>query len=410
MLRGDVADRLRDDELAPGFLRPDYDAYSFHRVPGTLASLFDVDVGPSLPEDVLRPESLPTDPSTVVLLFVDAYGWSAFRRTCGSLPFFDAVERNAHVTPLTSVYPSETSACVPSVHTGRTPLEHGLLGWDGYDPAGDVVYSTLPFHASDGGDIALDREDVFDGDQIYERLRNAGVDTHAVAPVEHRSSGVQADATVYGYSSVGSFAASLRQAVDDADDPAYVYAYYPGIDGVAHRRGPTSAAHDAQLAALGSTLERELARVQNPDDVLCCVVADHGQVPTPPANNTSLPDETLEAVRRDRSDTPIVAGGPRNIHLHLEDDAEVGHVTGTLADFDALILTREDALDMGLWGPGDSGPAFERNCGDVVVVPRESSLWYPQGAPELDFEGLHGGLHPDEALVPFAPARLSDLV
>lgn len=410
MLRNDVADQLRANELAPGYVRPNYEYYSFHRVPGTLASLFGVDVGPSLPSDVLDDDSLPDDPSTVVLLFVDAYGWNAFTRTYGSNAFFDAIGRDAHVTPLTSLYPSETAACVPTVHTGRTPIEHGMLGWDAYDPEGDVVYSTLPFQASDDGDIGLERSDLFDGDQIYADLRDAGVETHAVAPAEHRHSGVQVDATFHGYDSTGGFAATLRETIDDAADPSYVYAYYPGIDGVAHRSGPDSPAHDAQLTALGAALERELSRVDDPEDVLCCLVADHGQISTPPAKNSVLPEVTTDAVRRDRNDTPLVTGGPRNIHLHLDDGADVGRVMGTLADHDALVLPRTDALEMGLWGPGESGPAFERNCGDVVVIPREHSLWHPTDAPELDCEGMHGGLHPDEVLVPFASARLSDIV
>lgn len=410
MLRDDVAEQLRASELAPGYLRPDYDAYSFHRVPGTLASFFDVDVGPMLPDDVLDDDSLPTDPSTVVLLFVDAYGWNAFTRTYSELPFFESIGEQARVTPLTSVYPSETAACVPTVHTGLPPIEHGMLGWDAYDPEGNVVYSTLPFLASDDGDIGLDVDDLFDGDQIYATLRDAGIQTHAIVPAEHRHSGVQVDATFHGYSTTGDFAATLRQTIDDTADPAYVYAYYPGIDGIAHQRGPTSAAHDAQLAALGAALERELASVEAPDDVLCCLVADHGQVSTPTSRKTTLPDTLFEFVRRDRSGNPLITGGPRNVHLHLDDETAVSDVEQHLADLDALVFSREDAIDEELWGPGAPGPAFERNCGDLIVVSRDISYWYPPDARAFDFAGMHGGLHEDEVLVPFAPAPLSAIV
>lgn len=409
MLRTGLADRLRDAELAPGYLRPDYDGYAWHRVPGTLAGTLGVDVGPTLPADVLDGDP-PRDPDTVVLLFVDAYGWNAFARTHAELPFFSAVGEQAHVTPLSSCYPSETAACIPSVHTGTPPIQHGLLGWDAYDPSADVCYTTLPFEATDGGDLDLDRTALFDGDQIYSALRDAGVDTHTVSPVEHQHSGVQVDATFHGYASIGCFAATLRRIIDAAHDPAYVFAYYPGIDAVAHRQGPTSRAHDAQLAALGSALDRELAAVDSPESVLCCVVADHGQISTPPAQNAVLPKPVLDVLTRDRTGAPIVTGSPRNIHLHLEDDADVDAVAASFEDRDALVLSRADALDEGLWGPGEAGSAFDRNCGDIVVIPRRHSFAASSEASELALRGMHGGLHPDEVVVPFAPARLDQLV
>lgn len=406
MLRTALADRLRGRELAPGYLEPDYDAYSFHRVPGTVASLLGVDVAPVLPDDAVA--DVPREPSTVVLLFVDAYGWTQFVRTHDSLPFFEPIGRTTTVTPLTTVYPSETAACVTTVHTGRPPVEHGLLGWDAYDPDTDVVYTPLPYRARDGGDLAIDRSALFDGDQLYAQLRDAGVDTHAVAPAEHRTSGVRVDATVHGYRSVGDFAATLRRTIDDADDPGYVYAYYPGVDSAAHHRGPASATHDAQLAALGGALERELGRVDDPESVVCCLVADHGQVATPPRGNRVLPDTVVDALARDRAGTPVVTGGPRNVHLHLGDDADEAVVRGALDDA-FLVYTREEALDVSLWGPGEPGPAFDRNCGDLVAIPQRGSHWWDADAPVLGFEGMHGGLHEDELLVPFAAFQLADL-
>jgi hypothetical protein len=284
-----------------------------------------------------------------------------------------------------------------------------MLGWDAYDPEADVRYNTLPYEASDGGHLALDRAGLFDGDQIYRTLRDAGVETHAVVPEQHRESGVRVDATNHYYSGLGDFAATLRRTID-ATRHGYVYAYYPGIDRAAHHAGPTSAAHDAQLAALGAALERELRRVDDPGSVVCCLVADHGQVTTPPGNNQLLPDAVTDAVQRDRNDTPVITGGPRNVHLHLYDDTDTTAIRDALEEFDVHVLSKTAALDAQLWGPGDPGPAFERNCGDLVVIPRTISLAWDPTAPVLGFEGMHGGLHPDEALVPFAPIGLADAV
>jgi hypothetical protein len=73
--------------------------------------------------------------------------------------------------------------------------------------------------------------------------------------------------------------------------------------------------------------------------------------------------------------------------------------------YNALVLTCEEALDEGLWGPGDSSPTFERHCGDVLIIPDKMSVWHGGEADALELIGEHGGCHPDEMLVPFASVR-----
>ena len=53
MLRESVADDLRADELAPGFVRPAWTEYCFANVPDTVRSLFGVDARRPLPDDAL---------------------------------------------------------------------------------------------------------------------------------------------------------------------------------------------------------------------------------------------------------------------------------------------------------------------------------------------------------------------
>ncbi len=55
---------------------------------------------------------------------------------------------------------------------------------------------------------------------------------------------------------------------------------------------------------------------------------------------------------------------------------------------------------------------FLERAGNLLVLPkRKEVVWYRfKDVPPLDLRGHHGGLHPDEMLVPFASARLSSLV
>lgn len=419
MLRTDLADRLRSRTVAEGFLRPDYDGYCFANVPGTAASVLGADLSRSLPEDVLA--GVDTDVDTVVVLLVDAYGYEQFRESRGSVPFFDRLAERGQVTPLTGIYPTETAACVTTMHTGRRPVEHGVLGWNAYDEAGDELFETLPFRAlGAGGRPEMDVDDLFAGRTTYERLAEAGVESHAVQSHlgDPYSEASLAGAMGHTYDSTAEFARTLRQTLETADEqvPRYVYAYYPEVDTAAHLGGTRSDRHDDELAALSAALRRELVDEVDEDvaaSTLLLTVADHGQVDTTPETRVDLLADPVvdDAVKRDRHGEPLLLGGPRNCHLGVR-DGERERVREHLTErLDALVLTKEEALAEDLWGPEAPSETFHRHCGDLLVVPREGMTWYRPGyeTEDLDLVGMHGGLHSREALVPFAAARLDAL-
>jgi len=416
----DLAERLRSRTVAEGYVRPDYDGYCFANVPGAAASVLGADLDRSLPEDAL--DGVNTAVDTVVVLLVDAFGYEQFREARGEHAFFDRLAERGRVTPLTGIYPTETAACVTTMHTGRTPVEHGLLGWDAYDDRSDEVFSTLPHESVGTGeppDLAADA--LFEGPTTYERLAEQGVTSHAVQGHlgEGYSEASLAGADGRTYDSTATFALTLRRTLEDAaaeDGPSYVYAYYPNVDTAAHVEGTRSDRHDAELAALSAALEREL--VDELDDgtaagTLLLTVADHGQVDTAPEDRVDLLDDPVvdDAVERDRHGEPLVLGGPRNCHLRVR-ESERESVRAHLAEqLDALVLTREAALAEDLWGPEEPSATFQRRVGDLLVVSREGMTWYDQGAAmgDLDLVGMHGGLHPREALVPFGAVRLDTL-
>jgi hypothetical protein len=63
------------------------------------------------------------------------------------------------------------------------------------------------------------------------------------------------------------------------------------------------------------------------------------------------------------------------------------------------------AVESGLFGPGSPHPFLADRLGDMVVIARgDAYLWWD--ARDNRMIGRHGGLHPDEMLVPFLTVRL----
>jgi hypothetical protein len=69
------------------------------------------------------------------------------------------------------------------------------------------------------------------------------------------------------------------------------------------------------------------------------------------------------------------------------------------------LLPSDYALECGLLGPGEPAPATRERLGDRIAIARGSAfLWW---APKENvLIGRHGGVSPDEMLVPFLAARL----
>jgi hypothetical protein len=77
----------------------------------------------------------------------------------------------------------------------------------------------------------------------------------------------------------------------------------------------------------------------------------------------------------------------------------------------APALTRAEAVDMGLFGPGPLSERATPRIGEVLLFPRRNlqmvaPIDMQDGAPMKRFRGLHGGLTADEAAVPLLAIRV----
>jgi len=79
----------------------------------------------------------------VILILLDAFGLEFLERNRDH-PLIQRLD----VTPLTSQFPSTTTAHVPSVHFGMPVHEHGLYEWNILEPALGEIICPLRFNAS----------------------------------------------------------------------------------------------------------------------------------------------------------------------------------------------------------------------------------------------------------------------
>lgn len=425
MLREEIENKILDKSNFKYFVSPDYENYSFSRIPGTVESVLGLDPDRELPNDVFGDIDL-KGVENVALVFVDAFGYEQWKSYGEELDFFSRLIEKGRVTPLTAVFPSETSAAVTSMNTGLTPQEHGVFSWRVFFEDLDVTLRTLPFTTLDNEDpreidAELDVSVLFDGETVYERLQRGRVRSTAILPeAVHESdynSVMMENAEQEGFSNAFDMALKLRKNLEDSEGLNYFHCYTDQVDSALHEHGPDSEEHISQLEAVSQALQKQLVEKISDEDAektLLMVIADHGQADVDPENIVDLLsfDKVRENLRTYENGEPLLpTGGPRTVFLNLKDGSEEEVKNFLEKNLEAKILTRSKAVSRGLFGLGELN--HPSRLGDLIIIPEEEEnmIWYDHEEYSgcEDYEGHHGGMSRAEMLVPFATAKLSDL-
>ena len=321
--------------------------------------------------------------SQVVLLVIDGLGWNQLMSRRHLTPTLSAMDGVA----ISSVAPSTTATALTSITTGLTPGEHGIVGYRMW-MAGEVL-NVLRWSVN--------------GNDARSRIAPAstqptpafmGLRSPVVARTEFVSSGFTAahlaDSPYRGWR-MPSVLITETVALLRAGEK-FVYAYYDGIDKVAHEYG-LGAHYDTELCcvdALVATLVRSV-----PSGAAVVVTADHGQVDV---GRSIVPLSTDVAV--------LVTGQSgegrfRWLHTRSKDLAAVAKLAH---GHDAWVVTKEQVIDEGWFGPTVSAAARAR-LGDVALVAR-NPVSFHDGADSGPFElvARHCSLTSDEMLVPMLAA------
>jgi hypothetical protein len=381
---------------------PRYDGGGFAALPDTVARLLGVGEGG------VALDGLPVRAQHVVLVLLDAFGWRFFTRhgDHSLLRRFDAV------VPLTTQFPSTTTAHVTTLHTGVALGEHGLYEWNVYEPTLDALITPLLFcYAGDGARDTLLRAGVDPGllrpsaPTLYERLAQAGVACHVFAPASFAPStydGVLARAAqIHPMATLPAGLAALGATLRATPGAAYVYVYWDEVDATGHEYGPSSPQFAAAAERCLDALDAGLRAL--PEGTVVLLAADHGQIDVDPATtvyvNQAWP-QIVDLLARGRNERLLVpAGSARDLFLHCRPDA-VDDVIDGLARLLGERATVHRVADLVAAGwLGTVGERLRARLADVCVLPApgETVWWRERHRFDMRFRGHHGGLSEDEA-------------
>ena len=415
------------EKLPQEFVLPHYNGLSIANLPATAAALLGGQLSASAPP---LPRQLWSDWTPglkrVIIVILDALGYRRLRRQMADdqeLNAFRQLAEAGRFFPLTSVCPSTTTAALSTFWTGRTPAEHGLLGYELYLREYGTLSNLITISPTYDKrsevlvDWGLVPEKFLPVPDLSKQLAPQGISLRRLTFRPFINSGMsrifrrsENDESTQGYLTLADMWTKLRHMLrPEYDTPEIIIGYWGGVDGLAHAYGPGTESWQAEVRTVACSLEREFLRRLSPQDregTLLLITADHGQALAPPEKGVLLTEHTA---LRDMLALPL-SGESRLSYLcvrHGRADDVQAYFAQHLAD-KFVLLNSADALKAGLFGPGTPAPETPFRIGDLVALARGANT-LQRGDRKPKLRGRHGGLTPDEMLVPLLGARLDAL-
>ena len=333
-----------------------------------------------LPEPVLGA-------SQVVLLALDGLGWDQLDVRRALAPTLSSMSGG----PISTVAPSTTATALSSLALGMPPGEHGVVGYR-INVRGDVL-NVLRWQTPAG-----DARTVIPPDRFQARPAFLGHRPPVVTRAEFAGTGFTsahlADVRFRGWRTTSTLVTEVGLALRGG--APFVYAYYDGVDKVAHEYG-LAEHYDAEVSS-ADRLVADLASVLPPGAALV-VTSDHGQVHVGDAI-VGIHEDVMASVE-------LLSGEGRFRWLHARPGAadDLALAARACHGDRAWVRTREEVIEEQWFGPKVSEDAAAR-FGDVVLAAIDPVAFEdPADTGPYRLQCRHGSLTAAEMRIPLIALR-----
>jgi hypothetical protein len=406
--------------LDSNFVYPDYLGGSILNLPSSICQWLGAEPLGAVP---LYPELTlisSTDVRRVILVLVDALALHRLQRwmSDGTAPVWSRLVEQGRLAALTSIVPSTTSAALTSLWTGRSPAEHGIVGYElwlkEYGIVSNMILHTPITFENDPGSLikaGFKPEQFLNLPTLGTHLASYGVRSYAL---QHRSiirSGLSQmflkDVDVHGYLTPAELWVNLRHLIEaNPNLRQYFWIYTGQLDHFSHYYHPDDERTAAEFNEFSQSFEKNFLARLSPTlrkGTLVLLTADHGML------------ATQKSARYDLRNHPelshllhiLPTGEHRLMYLFYKP----GQADRVHSYFDQtwpgqfVFLDPTETVAKGLFGPGTPHPLLTDRLGDMIVAARgDSYLWWAD--KENPLIGQHGGLSSDEMIVPLLTVML----
>lgn len=310
--------------------------------------------------------------------------------------------RSHHESTLRALFPSTTATALTSLATGEYPAVHGVTGWWVWLAEHGLTATVLPFRERFGEkdlrSFGIGPEEVFQVPPVVPVLGHAPftlvMEKIADSVYTRYSTG---NTPIHGYKEPAAALEEVIRRIAAAQGPTYTYLYLTEVDSLAHEKG-VACENMPDILHLADTLMETLASFLK-DKARIVITADHG-----------LTDVTGESwLNEDHSLMDLLvcppAGEASVPYFYPKQglEAEFARAFRDIFGDRFALISRREAEEAGLFGPEPLAESVRPRLGDFIGIAAEpEAIWYehPEEKDKDRLRGIHGGLRPQEMLLP----------
>lgn len=412
--------RLPGLELGDRHVPPHYGGYSILNIPASICGWLGAPPLGALPLDQQFTKTLADQYRNVILILMDALSLGRFNQwvEAGLLPVWSELIQRGVFAPLTSITPSTTAAALTSLWTGSGAAEHGIVGYEMWLKEygmviNSILHSPMSFKGEAGSlaSAGFEPETFIKPATLGSHLSTHGIRVYGYQHHSITGSGlsriIMQNVKRQPFRTQSDLWVNARSVLEEhPDQRKYIWIYWGEMDYMSHNYGPDDERTFSELSHFSSTFQDLFLSQLSPSarkDTLLVLLADHGQINSQPDAHYDLSNHP-NLVRRlhimPTGENRLVSLFPRP----GQTEAVREYIERTWPN-QFMFLDPSYAVECGLFGPGEPHPGLYDRLGDLIVIAREEAyLWWSPKADHL--LGRHGGLSPDEMLVPFLAAEL----
>ncbi len=396
------------------FLWPDYQKNNITNIGNIIGKIFSVEElsRANLASDLVDDYS---GVEKVVLFVLDGLG---FNRLINHMEkhkgaFFDLADRGV-LKPFSSTFPSTTSTALTSIFTGLAPSQHGVIGFNMFIPDYGLIFNTLdmrPIHGYSGG-IDLAEDFSRNANPWLPQLKNNDTKVKTFTRRNLIGSGlskvIHKHQDLNGYALSSDLMVQVRKALQEPGKQ-FLCVYYAGIDTLEHAYGPYAEETEAELNLFENVLRHELfdkLPTETKRQTLIIATADHGVEETLQAHFLDDPEIRNRFLLPPTGDMRATYFFPKyNQEQELKTALE-----NNLQGF--YIANSSDLVEKGAFGPPENLDWLKTVVGSLTALSQSKNIVLYPLHPGERFQsvlGAHGGMTPEEMIVPLLSARLSKL-
>lgn len=317
----------------------------------------------------------------IALFLFDGFGKSISERHLSE----DSFLMKNKFTTISSTFPPTTVAATNAMKSGRYPAETGWLAWSFLDRVNNRAIEYFTHKNYDTKELIEDFDfSQFAYESIFELIRKNNKD---VAVFENYPKGIS-DGPVDGFENMDQMLEKVSDVLKNNDD-ALIYSYYLEPDHSLHRLGTENGKIHEICSEINEKIEK-FAK-ENPD-TLILVYADHSHIDVSPIFFADLKElhecvTTIYAIEARCASFDVKEGKKEKFLEFYKNNLEPYYD----------ILTKEEAIEMSLFGMTKSAEWVEKHVGDYLLIAvGKSSLENFKLDPMI---ATHGGGTKEENLI-----------